>query len=323
MSAICHAPCEQPFWDSRSFRSILCTVTTWHSHPDMRTLESRQSTYTQDHKSLKGLLNAAQKSYLRASTTAGASHNGSPALVSPCCILQVSQQTACACKHIYTYISPCFLMQLLRQSMLLVVMYRCPLPSEWDRRPGPRQVMSYLKVDGLVVKYVGPGDDDQQAAAVRSDHPVPADVPLYYFEVEVINRGDQGFIGGCSNSTALMATAATTAGSVPLPHTLADKVSLWCPPEACCRCIPIESSHAVARIPLPVQHAALPYMPCIRDIGCLYYSALYHVAFLYYPCNVSCWVFHIAVVSRCWVHGRGCQLGTPTRLGGTLLRLPR
>lgn len=74
---------------------------------------------------------------------------------------------------------------------------RGPLPSEWDRRPPGRMQLSmqYLKVDGVSVKYIGPGDEDNQAAAVRADQPVPNDVPLFYFEVEVINKGDKGFIG--------------------------------------------------------------------------------------------------------------------------------
>ena len=56
-------------------------------------------------------------------------------------------------------------------------------------------LQQYLKVEGLTVKYVGPGHDDSQAAAVRSDNPVPPDVPLYYFEVQIVNRGAEGYIG--------------------------------------------------------------------------------------------------------------------------------
>ena len=52
-----------------------------------------------------------------------------------------------------------------------------------------------LEVDGTRVRYVGPGNDDSDAAAVRSNRPVPRATPIYYFEVDVINRGRDGYIG--------------------------------------------------------------------------------------------------------------------------------
>ena len=45
------------------------------------------------------------------------------------------------------------------------------------------------------MKYRGPGSDDRDAAAVRSDRSVPPECPVYYFEVEIVNRGRDGFIG--------------------------------------------------------------------------------------------------------------------------------
>lgn len=41
----------------------------------------------------------------------------------------------------------------------------------------------------------GPGTEDKHAASVRADTPVPPDCGLYYYEVTVINRGRDGFIG--------------------------------------------------------------------------------------------------------------------------------
>ena len=41
----------------------------------------------------------------------------------------------------------------------------------------------------------GPGDEDKDAASVRADHSVPFDVSLYYYEVQVINKGRDGFVG--------------------------------------------------------------------------------------------------------------------------------
>jgi hypothetical protein len=59
----------------------------------------------------------------------------------------------------------------------------------------PKVLQQYLKVEGVSVKYIGPGQNDSQAAAVRADNPVPPDVPLYYFEVLVVNKGAEGYIG--------------------------------------------------------------------------------------------------------------------------------
>lgn len=70
------------------------------------------------------------------------------------------------------------------------------LPSCQTSLNRPRQVLQqYLKVEGLSVKYVGPGQDDSQAAAVRADNPVPPDMPLYYVEVLIVNRGVEGYLG--------------------------------------------------------------------------------------------------------------------------------
>ena len=46
---------------------------------------------------------------------------------------------------------------------------------------------------------IGPGDEDKDAASVRADHPVPFDVSLYYYEVQVINKGRDGFVGADPN----------------------------------------------------------------------------------------------------------------------------
>lgn len=74
---------------------------------------------------------------------------------------------------------------------------RAALPSEWDKRQWGRQqaAQQYLKVDGLTVKYIGPGETDAQAASIFADHAVPLDIPLYYFEVTILSRGDHGYIG--------------------------------------------------------------------------------------------------------------------------------
>jgi Ran-binding protein 9/10 len=48
--------------------------------------------------------------------------------------------------------------------------------------------------DGLLVKYVGPGRNDSDAASIRSNIPIPPQVGIYYFEVRVNSRGKDGYI---------------------------------------------------------------------------------------------------------------------------------
>jgi hypothetical protein len=63
-----------------------------------------------------------------------------------------------------------------------------PLPSALEQRvigANNDRAIRYLKVDGLTVKYIGPGEEDSQAASIRANYPAPADLPIYYFEVEV------------------------------------------------------------------------------------------------------------------------------------------
>jgi len=55
--------------------------------------------------------------------------------------------------------------------------------------------MRYLEISGLRVRYKGPGSDDRDAAAIRANNPVPDCMPVYYYEVEIANKGRDGFIG--------------------------------------------------------------------------------------------------------------------------------
>jgi hypothetical protein len=51
-----------------------------------------------------------------------------------------------------------------------------------------------LAEEGRIVKYTGPGRNDSDAAAVRSNTPLPPQVGLYFFEVSVVNKGRDGYI---------------------------------------------------------------------------------------------------------------------------------
>jgi hypothetical protein len=42
---------------------------------------------------------------------------------------------------------------------------------------------------------IGQGRTDADAASVRSNHPIPSECGIYYFEIEIISRGREGYIG--------------------------------------------------------------------------------------------------------------------------------
>mmetsp|Transcript_12368 Transcript_12368/g.21136 ORF Transcript_12368/g.21136 Transcript_12368/m.21136 type:complete len:457 (+) Transcript_12368:167-1537(+) len=50
--------------------------------------------------------------------------------------------------------------------------------------------------ENLRVSYHGPGKTDIDAAAIRADHPIPIrDCAVFYYEVEIMNAGQSGYIG--------------------------------------------------------------------------------------------------------------------------------
>ncbi|KAG9986504.1 SPRY-domain-containing protein, partial [Aureobasidium melanogenum] len=67
------------------------------------------------------------------------------------------------------------------------------LPTSWsdiDKWPGLE-----LSAGGTEVKFTGSTKTSDEAAAIRSDHPMPKEVGIYYFEVTVLSRGKEGLIG--------------------------------------------------------------------------------------------------------------------------------
>lgn len=71
---------------------------------------------------------------------------------------------------------------------------RCSLPNAFEVNAyttRSRGALSLLKVEGLKVRYAGAGEDDSQAATIRANYPVPADLPLFYFEVGPVTMPDQ------------------------------------------------------------------------------------------------------------------------------------
>lgn len=57
--------------------------------------------------------------------------------------------------------------------------------------------MSGLEIlaDGTEVRFNGVTKNSDEAASVRTEHPMPKEVGLYYFEVTVLSRGKDGLIG--------------------------------------------------------------------------------------------------------------------------------
>ena len=69
-----------------------------------------------------------------------------------------------------------------------------PLPSKFAE--GDKFGSIEISADGLELKYVGPSKmGDHEAAATRSDHPMPSQCGIYYYEVNIIAKGKEGMIG--------------------------------------------------------------------------------------------------------------------------------
>jgi len=71
-------------------------------------------------------------------------------------------------------------------------------PTAWAGSVGDTTTVTVGHLElgpGLRVKYVGPGAQDSDAAILMSNNPVPSDQPVYCFEVEIVNKGAEGFIG--------------------------------------------------------------------------------------------------------------------------------
>ncbi|CAF2562292.1 unnamed protein product [Rotaria sp. Silwood2] len=74
-----------------------------------------------------------------------------------------------------------------------------PLPSKWNSKEKAPPLV--LQQSNLVVTYKGPGKSHKDAASVRSDHPIPSLAGIYYYEVKIISKGRDGYMGiGLSTS---------------------------------------------------------------------------------------------------------------------------
>ncbi|CAG8509876.1 2140_t:CDS:2 [Cetraspora pellucida] len=58
-------------------------------------------------------------------------------------------------------------------------------------------IHSFLTVNssGLRVNYTGPGENDCDVAAIRTNKPIPRQCELFYFEIDIIDQGKYAVIG--------------------------------------------------------------------------------------------------------------------------------
>jgi hypothetical protein len=78
-----------------------------------------------------------------------------------------------------------------------------PLPRQWSTIH--KCNLLTLSNGNLRVTYKGPGKTHKDAASVRTDHPIPAACGIYYFEVKIISKGRDGYMGiGLSKSDVLL-----------------------------------------------------------------------------------------------------------------------
>lgn len=68
-----------------------------------------------------------------------------------------------------------------------------PLPRSWSSQE--KNISIGLTQNNLRVHYKGVGKSHNDAASVRTPYPIPAACGLYYFEVKIISKGRDGYMG--------------------------------------------------------------------------------------------------------------------------------
>nr|XP_056718798.1 ran-binding protein 10 isoform X2 [Euleptes europaea] len=85
------------------------------------------------------------------------------------------------------------LSQRLRRLYPAVNQAETPLPRAWS----PKDKYNYIGLSqgNLRVHYKGHGKNHKDAASVRATHPIPAACGIYYFEVKIVSKGRDGYMG--------------------------------------------------------------------------------------------------------------------------------
>ncbi|XP_060520448.1 ran-binding protein 9 isoform X2 [Cylas formicarius] len=70
---------------------------------------------------------------------------------------------------------------------------KTPLPRAWS----PKEKYGYIGLSqgNLRVHYKGHGNSHRDAASIQAPHPIPAACGLYYFEVKIVSKGRDGYMG--------------------------------------------------------------------------------------------------------------------------------
>jgi len=68
-----------------------------------------------------------------------------------------------------------------------------PLPRSWSTKDKYQYIG--LSQSNLRVHYKGHGKTHKDASSVRATHPIPASCGLYYFEVKIVSKGRDGYMG--------------------------------------------------------------------------------------------------------------------------------
>jgi hypothetical protein len=79
------------------------------------------------------------------------------------------------------------------------------LPTRWSDQD--RHVSLSVSGNGRDLNYHGPmSHGDKDAAAARTNHPIPAACGIYYYEVEILNKGAKGCVQDVDDVSALPLT---------------------------------------------------------------------------------------------------------------------
>jgi hypothetical protein len=65
-----------------------------------------------------------------------------------------------------------------------------PWPTRWSEVDKFAQLD--IQPDGLEVRFSGSSKTHDEAASIRTDHPMPRQCGIYYFEVTVVSKGKEG-----------------------------------------------------------------------------------------------------------------------------------
>ncbi|KAJ1962524.1 hypothetical protein H4R35_007345, partial [Dimargaris xerosporica] len=67
------------------------------------------------------------------------------------------------------------------------------VPTEWNSKDKANDLE--VVASNLQVNYVGPGQRDADAASIRANRPIPPQCGIYYYEIQIVDKGHDGYIG--------------------------------------------------------------------------------------------------------------------------------